>query len=162
MVHLTNLMVPENVAAAPKPTEAEQHEDGFSVHAGLWETSAILFLRPDLVSPGFRQAPPQTGSDWADLERLARVPDWPGYFGSPRLATASYGVGSMNSDTPLVDLALKILDGFDDRQVPRMTDVAAKTPANIGIDRDALEREATIERRQREWLAKHPLPAELN
>ncbi len=34
---------------------------------------------------------PVTATSFADLIRLGAEPDWPGYFGSPRLATAVRG-----------------------------------------------------------------------
>jgi creatinine amidohydrolase/Fe(II)-dependent formamide hydrolase-like protein len=66
-------------------------EDGFAPHAGAGEQSNLLFVRPDLVRPGYAHAQPLTGRNWADLARIARADDWPGYFGSPRLATREYG-----------------------------------------------------------------------
>lgn len=139
-------------------SEVVRKEDGFSVHAGTVETSALLFLRPNLVSPLFNQAPTQTGQNWDDLIRLARAPGWPGYFGSPRLATAARGaqllVGEANT---AIEYALKILDGLDERQIPRLVDLASKNAANVGIDRDAIEREREIQKKQQAWLQKHNL-----
>jgi len=53
---------------------------------------------------------------------------------------------------------LKILDGLDERTIPRFTDLMSKSEPNIAIDRDAIERERRIEAQQREWLQKHPIP----
>ncbi len=158
MVHLSNTISGDEVKPSIVPTEAEQKEDGFSVHAGLWETSSVLFVRPDLVSPGLRSAASQTGTNWEDLIRLARAPEWPGYFGSPRLATAGYGAEGMSTSTKdMIALALKVLDGADERQLQHFSDFATKNEANIGIDRDALERERRVLRQQQEWLQKHPI-----
>ena len=49
-----------------------REEDRFAVHAGAGETSGMLYLRPELVQPAFRQAKPQAGEDWSALVRLAR------------------------------------------------------------------------------------------
>ena len=60
------------------------HEDS---HAGLWETSLMLWLRPDLVDPAYRELPPAHYSLPARLR-----PNYPlrgegqGYRGSPALA----------------------------------------------------------------------------
>jgi creatinine amidohydrolase len=154
MVHLLGLVAPE-VPQGGDLTQAEKNEDCFSVHAGASETSALLFLRPELVSPGVRQARPQTGRTWEDLVRLARAPGWPGYFGSPRLATAARGAQlSAGEASAYVGLALRILDGLDERQMPRYSDLAAKSDPNVAIDRDALGRERVILRRQQAWLDK--------
>jgi creatinine amidohydrolase len=59
-------------------------------HAGLWETSIMLWLRPDLVDPGFRELP---AARYSLAERLR--PNYPlrgdgqGYRGSPALADPS-------------------------------------------------------------------------
>jgi hypothetical protein len=51
----------------------------------------MLFLRPDLVSALHRGAEARSGEDWSALVRIARESNWPGYFGSPRMATAAQG-----------------------------------------------------------------------
>jgi len=158
MVHLTNLMPDDRPQPTGGPTDAERQEDGFTVHAGLWEQSSVLFVRPDLVSADVKHAAAQTGKNWDDLIRMAKAPDWPGYFGSPRLATASYGALAMAAEAKAIaGLALEILDGLDERTVKRFSDLATGNEASISIDRDALARERTIERQQREWLEKHPV-----
>ena len=48
-------------------TKQERDEDGFSIHAGLSETSRILFLRPDLVRPEYREAIPYAGENMDEL-----------------------------------------------------------------------------------------------
>jgi creatinine amidohydrolase/Fe(II)-dependent formamide hydrolase-like protein len=72
----------------------QRREDGFTVHAGGEEHSAVMYLRPDLVSPEIMQARPVTAGSPADLRRLAAADDWTGYFGSPRLASAALGCPS--------------------------------------------------------------------
>jgi creatinine amidohydrolase/Fe(II)-dependent formamide hydrolase-like protein len=162
MVHLTNLRLePQDVPR--RLTDAEENEDGFSVHAGAWETSWMLFLQPGLVSPHYRNAVPQTGHGWEDLVRLARAAEWPGYFGSPRLASAALAAQSIKDEETRIELALKLLDGLGKRTVPRVTDSVIKSEPNIAIDRDAIERERRIEAQQRDWLERHPIPnPELN
>ncbi|HEX6313805.1 MAG TPA: creatininase family protein [Gemmatimonadaceae bacterium] len=153
MVHLMGLL-PEGAARPKGLTEAQLKEDGLSVHAGAWETATMLFLQPDLVSPAFRGAAPQTGQNWDDLVRLGRAPDWPGYFGSPRLATAALGAAAFRHERATIDLALQILDGLDERTINRYTAMMSKSEPNTAIDRDALERERQVEKRQQAWLQK--------
>ena len=139
-------------------TEKEREEDGLSVHSGMSETSRILFLRPDLVGPAVKDAPPLTGRNWDDLTRIAREKDWPGYFGSPRLASAAFGarVWGRYSAT-VVELAAKILDGFDYRQLPRHADALKGVAAHDAFAKAALEHEQQIKRRQLDWLKKKGL-----
>ena len=150
MVHLLGLDLPmpdENLFSA-----AEREEDGFSVHAGAVETSGALFLRPDLVSPAYKKASPQTGKTWEDLVRIARAPGWPGYFGSPRLATAARGA-SPESANVVIGYALKILDGLDPRQFRTPGDLhRSENPQNVAIDNEALSREREVRLKQEQWL----------
>ncbi len=155
MVHLTGL-VSDGGAGGGGLSGAEKQEDGFSVHAGASETSALLFLRPDFVSPAVQQAPPQTGHNWDDLTELARDPGWPGYFGSPRLATAARGARIAGDEAKVtIEFALKILDGLDERGIPRIGDLARKNSPNVEIDSDAIKHEQEIQSRQEAWLKKH-------
>jgi creatinine amidohydrolase/Fe(II)-dependent formamide hydrolase-like protein len=157
MVQLLGLMPPDD-APSDDMSEAERQEDGFTVHAGASETSILLFLRPNVVGPGVHHSRPQTGHNWDDLVQLARAPGWPGYFGSPRLATAARGARIAGDEAKVyIDFALKILDGADERQIPRFSDLASKSAPNVAIDRDAIEREREIQKRQQSWLQKHNL-----
>ena len=88
MVHLRGLL-PVATAGENALDAAARQEDAFSVHAGAAETSDMLFLRPDLVSPKQAEAEVRSGADWSALVLIARESSWPGYFGSPRLATAA-------------------------------------------------------------------------
>ncbi len=156
MVHLMGLM--SGGGGADGPSEAEKKEEGFSVHAGTAETSTLMFLRPDLVSSLVHQATLQTGQNWDDLIRLARAPEWPGYFGSPRLATAARGAEVVaGAAKTAIEYAMKILDGSDDRKILRFGDFASKSLPNVGIDRDAIEREREIQKKQQAWLQKNNL-----
>jgi creatinine amidohydrolase/Fe(II)-dependent formamide hydrolase-like protein len=157
MVHLLGLMPGgENTDPIPKlVNEKERREEGFSVHADLGETSGILFLRPDLVNPAYKNAPPLTGRDMNHLIQIAKERTWPGYFGSPRLARAALGAQAFKlSSVQMNELALKILDGLDYRQIPRFGDVTSKNPANAAIDRAALKHEQEVKNKQSEWLEK--------
>lgn len=72
-------------------TEAERKAFAEDAHAGWWETSMMLMLRPDLVDGGYRELP-------AAAYRLAErvVPGYPlrgsgqGYVGHPALADPAF------------------------------------------------------------------------
>jgi len=70
---------------------AEKQEEGVSLHGGMDETSLLLYLRPDLVSPDYRSAPVVTGHSLDESFAVTRAADWPGYLGSPRPASAAMG-----------------------------------------------------------------------
>jgi len=151
MVNLSGILREERAKVAQKiMSEEVQREDGGSTHAGVGETSRLLFLRPDLVNPAYKQAPPHTGRDRI---QIAKAENWPGYFGSPRLSSASLGAAITKQTTSLyVELVLKILDGFAPSQLKRWGDVARTLPASVAIDKGALEHDRAIERKQQEWL----------
>lgn len=129
-------------------------EDGFSVHAGLLETSIAMALRPDLVQGTVGDARSITGRDFPDLIRLARASDWPGYFGAPRYATAAIGRAILDAErADRIAVALRILDGADERTMPRTGD--RSSVPGIGVVRDSsAKRHAELEARQQAWLAR--------
>jgi creatinine amidohydrolase/Fe(II)-dependent formamide hydrolase-like protein len=157
MVHLLSLM-PVFTGGEDWLTPEQSAEDGFSVHAGVGETSSMMAIRPDLVDSAYRSARPRTARNWDDLVRIARASGWPGYFGSPRLARAEGGARDMEAMArSAAEWGLKILDGLDERTIPSFVDVVGSTPQNRAIDRDALEREARLRRVQEAWLRAHHL-----
>ena len=137
-------------------SEEERREDASSTHAGLNETSRLLFLRPDLVNPAYKNAPPITPRDAKHRLEIAKAEGWPGYFGSPRLASAAFGAKAWRiASSGTIDLALKILDGFDYRQPPRRVDTTrAPEPAPLRAFREHIQK---MERQQQEWLKKKGL-----
>lgn len=160
MVHLVGLMpvIGSYVGAAQKAGEAERAENGWGVHADLVETSIGLFLRPDLVAPGYVNARPFTGRSISEVIPAAQGANWPGYFGSPRHARVDIGAAALTSLTgTTADLALKILDGFDYRQIPRYGDVTKNDPGSAVIDRSAIAHEQDLERKHVAWLRKKGL-----
>ncbi|MDF2774557.1 MAG: crnA 1 [Geminicoccaceae bacterium] len=157
MVHLLGLRPARAVDSVFESTvpPAVRMEDGFTVHADLRETSYLMALRPDLIPPSVAQAPSFTARDFADLVRIASQPDWPGYFGAPRHASAELGRRLVEAHTrQYVAIALRIIDGMDPRDLPRFADLRAQAP---GVDRvvsGAWARDSVEEGRQRAWLAK--------
>ena len=124
MVVLTSLVF-ESPPDPPQIFDSEeQKENGYSVHSGAEETSQTLFLRPGLVHDDYRDATPDTADSPDDLAKVAKMPDWPGYFGAPRLADAETGAQLVKYRTDrIVDLALRVLDGFDWRQLSTRADL---------------------------------------
>jgi creatinine amidohydrolase len=157
MVNLTGLM-PVIAAWDGKKTESERKEDGLPVHAGMDETSMMLALRPDLVNPAYKTAKPFAADRMEDLIRIAQGEDWLGYFGSPRLARAEhYANGWQIALNEAVGKALKILDGLDERQIPRFADEMQKSKPDVALDRASLRHEEKIKSKQELWLKKKKL-----
>ncbi len=160
MVHLVGLMpvIESYVGAAQAASEVERVENGFGVHADLIETSIIMFLRPDLVASGYVSARSFTGRSINELIPAAEKASWPGYLGAPRYARADIGAAAMTSvSTTMAGLTLKILDGYDYRQLHRYGDVTKSDPGNASIDRGAGADEQENERKQAAWLKKRGL-----
>jgi len=137
-------------------TADENRENAGDVHGGASETSCILFLRPELVHSGYRSAVAQTAPNDEDLTRLAAAPNWPGYFGSPRLSRADAGAEIMRRlAEDLTALALRVLDGFDPRTLPNRGD--AGDGAFRTLDRNLLKRSDALDARESDWLRKRTL-----
>jgi creatinine amidohydrolase len=134
----------------------EQREDAGSTHAGASETSLLLYFRPELVSPGYKNAKPLPARDQKERNEIARASDWPGYWGSPRLATAAAAAARWKGNSSrLTELADKILDGFDYSQMKRLGDdvVVGQPTGEITFTKHNQE----IESKQQEWLKKKGL-----
>jgi creatinine amidohydrolase/Fe(II)-dependent formamide hydrolase-like protein len=159
MVNLAGLRGLEELSAIfdRLTDDAARREDASSGHAGMRETSEALYLRPDLVDPSYKQAPALAAQTFEELIRIASEKDWPGYLGSPRLATASLGERALREySARLNTLALEILDGRDYRRMTRGADEAVKNRDPIA---EAISRhERAFERRQAEWLTRHDRP----
>ena len=132
-----------------KKTEAERKEGGLVIHAGMDETSMILFVRPDLVDPKYKTARPQASDKMEDLTVIARSKGWPGYFGSPRLASPSkYAKGWQAASREAISIALKILDGLDERQITRLGGEMKKSAPDVMPDEASLKHEDQIKRKR--------------
>ncbi len=152
MVNLVGLLPVISLWDGAK-SDAERKEDGLAIHAGMDETSMMLNLRPDLVDEGYQRAEPQTGHSMEKLIRVARSPDWPGYFGSPRLARPSPAPnGWQDAADRAVDLALRILDGLDEQTIVRYGDEMSKNEAEVRLDKASRQHEAKIRQQQDRWL----------
>ena len=151
MINLTGVAHPDPPAVARPLSDGEREEDGLSVHAGINETSRILFIRPDLVREERLDAQPATPNAWDDFVTLANEPGWQGYFGSPRLARAEIGADLMKVQAEnAADLALRILDGFAHRSLKRFADT--DNPALRRLDGIISDRSSRIRDQQDKWL----------
>ncbi len=57
----------------------------------------------------------------------------------------------------MIDLALKILDGLDERTVLRFADEALSDPGEFAVSKGSIKRYEEIVKRQRDWLQKKNL-----
>ncbi len=129
-------------------------EDGFTVHAGAWEQSMVWHLRPDLVPGGVVKARPVTAHDVADLVTLASAKSWPGYFGSPRRASASLGEQLLQEERgALLKLAMEILDGQDEREIRRYSDFMYSVPGISEIMQHSRDHDGRRRQQEQEWLS---------
>lgn len=149
MINLGGLLPPRR--RSDTRSEEEQREDAGSSHAGASETSLILFLRPDLVGSAYKNAEPLPAPDRERHVEIAKASNWPGYWGSPRLATAAAGAARWKASSfRWADLALKILDGFDYRQMKRLGD--ENVLSESGGAKTFTQHNQETERKQQEWL----------
>lgn len=135
-------------------SESERKEIGIrDDHAGFEETSRLMFLRPDFVDPVYRELPPLAANDPAELFRIAGAPNWPGYVGSPRLATAGHGARLQQyAATRNSVLALAILDGLDEREIPRYSRFMVNDKTIVNALEGATRNDDEVGRKQREWM----------
>jgi creatinine amidohydrolase len=161
MVHLAGLMEVLTCCDAGRRTATPEalRDDGFTVHAGAGEHSGLMFLEPELVPGTVKLAQTFAGSSFADLVTRARRPDWPGYFGAPRHATAARGKAQYEQQSAFViGLAQRILDGHDPRSGPRYADVMMRDPEVAKSVEQSLVHEAEREARQQQWLKSRGKP----
>jgi hypothetical protein len=86
----------------------------------MWETSAMLAARPDLVNADVRELPDMTVHDWDELDRVGRRPEWRGYWSAPALADAELGRRLLDAWAERwAHYALLALQGRDLSRVPR-------------------------------------------
>jgi creatinine amidohydrolase len=68
MVNLGGVSHPNPPAETQSLTKLENEEDGLAVHAGLIETSRMIYVRPDLVRSEHKNAQAVTATDWGSFE----------------------------------------------------------------------------------------------
>ena len=137
-------------------SDKEKAEDGASLHAGADEHSLILHLRPELVSPAYREAPAIAGQSSKESFGVAKGANWPGYLGSPRLASAKLGQTIWQAFArAATDETIKILDGADVSKITRYVDLLEKNELyQNGWIAPSKAHDREVERKQMEWLMK--------
>ena len=109
--------VGEVEAAVGRPLTADERAAlSDDAHAGWWETSMMLWLRPDLVDATYRELPP------ARYPLIGRVrPNYPlrgggqGYVGHPALGDPEFARATA---AVLLDRTMEVLDGILDGREP--------------------------------------------
>lgn len=138
-------------------TPAEKAADGLSLHAGMDEHSLMLHLRPDLVAPDHRSAPPVAGANYEQAFAVARQPGWPGYLGAPHLATAAFGKRIWESfSAATTKTALEVLDGKDPRSYQRYVTYLKTLPQYRAWIDSSNARDSVAGSRLGRWLANRP------
>jgi hypothetical protein len=136
-------------------TPAEKAADGLSLHAGMDEHSLMLYLRPDLVAPGYKDAPSVAGANYAEAFAVAQQPGWPGYLGAPSLATAAFGERIWRSfSEATVKTAVEVLDGKDPGTYPRYMTYLRKLPQYRAWIDSSTVRDSVAGVRLDDWLAR--------
>jgi creatinine amidohydrolase len=155
MVNLAGLLLGPPAPRPLRTAEAAAEDGEFEVHAGMSETSRILYLRPDLVAPGYAGAVPHKADSPAEAEAAARAPQWEGYIGSPRRASAAFGEQELKQRAAAYNAAaLSFLDGADPRKIPRLSEMAMKSPDIRRIEAGTQHYYDGIARKQAAWLEK--------
>jgi creatinine amidohydrolase/Fe(II)-dependent formamide hydrolase-like protein len=154
MVHLmglksVNTLPPLPAAVVP---EAAAAADGFTVHAGLLESSRVLFVRPEQVHNGLFNAPPLTARDFPALVTLGKAEGWPGYWGAPAAATATIGAAALEQTLEAIStVAVSILERTPWGRERFYTE-ANMDPADVQISRESMARESELRAKQQAWL----------
>lgn len=126
---------------------------GMDVHAGPGETSAMLLIRPDLVSPQYKKLPSRAGATLEELRDAATRPGWQGYLSSPAKSTSAYGRAVeewwINGFS---DLMLRAVRGENLRAHPRQPE---ELPSNLtSLFDKMLGDERAFAAKLDEWLAR--------
>jgi creatinine amidohydrolase/Fe(II)-dependent formamide hydrolase-like protein len=162
MVHLLGRTgcQPESLGSGPPAAlfdSAAARADADSPHAGAMESARVRYLRPDLVPSSIERARDVTAPAPPDWRRVAADSAWPGYVGAPRFASMALGRWTWRHERAgCADLALRLLDGLDERTVPRYADrMRSIPPLRAALD-SLLAGEDSAAARQEAWLRRAP------
>ncbi len=105
--------LPRIEAALGRPlTPDERRAFAEDAHAGWWETSLMLLLRPDLVEPGYRDLPPARYSLVQRLRPNLPLRKGQGYVGDPARADLAFAKATLEVVLgEAADRADRLLDG---------------------------------------------------
>jgi creatinine amidohydrolase len=136
-------------ALAGRPfSRVELEEIVLEVHAGCVETSCVLHTHPSLVDSAYRKATPIPLTSLDEMYEKSRSPNWPGYFGFPARASASFGEALIA--VAAIELTSLILESVDHCYYPRAEGV--DSPLQREVDYYRLAHEETIDRQLDSWL----------
>lgn len=139
-------------------TKEEAQQDGIKMHGGMDETSAILYLREDLVDDEYKTAKPLPGNDMKTLLEISSKADWPGYFGSEATATAELGGEAWKMNVrDFSDFIVDIIEGkINPDSIQRFSDVVTGREDRM-LDSLSLNEEARRRKMQIDWLKEKSL-----
>jgi creatinine amidohydrolase/Fe(II)-dependent formamide hydrolase-like protein len=142
-----------------KMTEEQKKEDGFSIHAGMKETSSMLYLVPNLVDTNYKQAIPLTGNDMNQLIQIAKEPNWLGYFGSERLANKEFGEEAWKKNVKdYCNIVMNIIDNkIKLDTVPKFGDIIKQSKDDVMLDSLSTVEEQRRKTIQENWLNRKKL-----
>lgn len=127
---------------------------GFDIHAGMRETSRMLVLRPDLISPDFRRLPDLTVHSFDDLVASGKRATFRGYWSAPSLADSAYGRALAEEDANQWSvLALRAVRGEDMTKVRRYPE-GEPDDANHRSALRNVERQRALSARFDKWIAR--------
>ena len=153
MIVLTSILYDSSQEPLMLLDEDEKKEHGISVHSGAIETSELLFVQPGLVAEDYSDAVAYPAQTTRELLTVAERPDWPGYFGSPRLASPGDGGKSISYRAQsTIELALRILDGFDWTNLPTRDSFGESDRAFRTLKKNNSARTEKEKLRQEQWL----------
>ncbi len=124
----------------------------YDAHAGINETSMILYCRPDLVKPSYKNLPIFKVKQMSEAQERR---DWQGYWGAPSLATAGFGKELIDVELQeYVRFAEMAIRGEDLSHLPRWP-----LPKELNEETTKKERELYKSQEQEfdNWLAAHHL-----
>lgn len=144
---------------AGQMTEEQKKEDGFSIHAGMTETSSMLYIVPNLVDTNYKHAIPFTGGDMNHLNQIAKEPNWLGYFGSERLANREFGKEAWNKNVKdYSNIILNIIDNkINPDTISKFGNIMKESPVDVMLDSLSNIEEQRRRTIQTNWLNKKKL-----
>ena len=124
---------------------------GMDLHGGVGETSGMLAIRPDLVSPAYKTLPGRVGRSLEEVREIAAAPGWEGYLSDPAKASAAHGraIEAWWAEG-FADLILRAVRGENLSGRPRFPDTVP--PPVAAVAEKALANEAAFEATLEAWL----------
>ncbi len=94
-----------------------------------------------------------------ELVQIAKEPDWTGYFGSQRLATAHFGKQAWDSNSKMfTQYVLDILDNkLNPDTVLRFSEYSKSSAIDVRLDSLSLKEEERRKEIQQTWLRRKRL-----